>query len=132
MNEWMNPWWWMFNSPLSGDVDQSIAPVTQWFSPQVDVTLAGNPKLESLITRRVASYGSQLGTLTDAVLELVEGKDSEPAQKLRELAAKIEEEKQHLLLKSLGDLKTALNALKQNNPEVFDQLLAEIGAEPVK
>ncbi|WP_108263256.1 hypothetical protein [Mangrovicoccus ximenensis] len=51
----------IFRAPLSGDVAQSIAP-----------DFAGVPEVERRITEEVASYGSQLGTLFDALKALAD------------------------------------------------------------
>ncbi len=126
MNEWMNPWFWAFKSPLSGDVEQSIAPVTQWWSPQLEVNIAGDRKLEARIIAEVASYGSQLGTLTDAVLELAEGKDSETIRKLQDLANQIDSEKRRYQHAELTALKRSLLRLKRNDPKGFEQLMTEV------
>ncbi len=51
----------IFRAPLSGDVAQSIAP-----------DFAGVPEVERRIVENVASYGSQLGTLFDALKEMAD------------------------------------------------------------
>ncbi|WP_138469817.1 hypothetical protein [Poseidonocella sp. HB161398] len=54
----------IFRAPLSGDVAQSIA-------PEFD-GIAGVPEIEQRVVREVASYGTQLGMLLDAVEALAE------------------------------------------------------------
>lgn len=126
MNEWMNPWWWILKSPLSGDLEQSIAPVTQWWSPQLEFNIAGDRQLEAKIIAEIASYGSQLGTLTDAVLELADDRDSEVLQKLRALAEKIDQEKREYRKAEIDALKDTLIRLKQEDPDGFASLIAEL------
>lgn len=126
MNEWMNPWWWILKSPLSGDLEQSIAPVTQWWSPQLEFNIAGDRQLEAKIIAEIASYGSQLGTLTDAVLELADDRDSEGLQKLRALAEKIDQEKREYQKAEVDALKDTLIRLKQEDPDGFASLIAEL------
>lgn len=126
MNEWMNPWWWILKSPLSGDLEQSIAPVTQWWSPQLEFNIAGDRQLEAKIIAEIASYGSQLGTLTDAVLELADDRNSEGLQKLRALAEKIDQEKREYRKAEIDALKDTLIRLKQEDPDGFASLIAEL------
>lgn len=81
----MQPWFpFTWNLP-SGDVD-----LKNWFSPNVNVTYAGTPAIERDVVERVASFGKQLGILTDAVLELAGGKAADKVQDLREIAERIE------------------------------------------
>jgi hypothetical protein len=64
----------LFKLPLSGDVIQSINPMT-WFMSgnQVNVYLGESsaPEVESDVLDRVGTYGKQLGQVTDAVLVLL-------------------------------------------------------------
>ncbi|WP_432696008.1 hypothetical protein ACQUQP_15885 [Marinobacterium sp. YM272] len=126
MNEWMNPWWWMLKSPQRSSFDQIVAPITHWWSPRVEFNMAGNEELEAKIVAEVASYGSQLGTLTDAVLELAGDRDSETLQKLRALAEKIDQEKRKYRNTEINALKTALSRLKKEDPDGFASLLAAL------
>jgi hypothetical protein len=41
-----------------------------WFSPHITLNAAGDPAMEAALVNGVASYGRQLGILTDAVLAL--------------------------------------------------------------
>jgi len=56
-----------FHGPSSGDLSL--------FSPQVHI--AGNPQIEKRVVTGVASYGTQLGTLSKVVLALAEGEEGE-------------------------------------------------------
>lgn len=51
---------------------------TRWWSPSVSVNFAGNPAVEREVTEDVASYGRQIGWLSDIVTALVaiEGRDA--------------------------------------------------------
>lgn len=51
-----------YEYPLSGDVSQGISPVFG--------EIAGLPEVEHEVVTTVASYGTQLGVLTDAILAL--------------------------------------------------------------
>ena len=70
-----------FEYPLSGNVLQSIA-------PDFGLEIEGIPEVEHEVITTVASYGTQLGKLTDAVLELAEkvGLDSAAITEVREIA----------------------------------------------
>lgn len=74
MLPWL-PWFWMWGPtsvhwPFSGDVVQDIAPSTDWFFNAIPPR-AGVGALEKEIFEH-ASYGRQLGLLTDVVLALAE------------------------------------------------------------
>lgn len=95
----MNPWFWIWFSPhlqlpLSGNVTQDIEPVAALFQGR-GATGRGKPRLEQQAFH-VASYGQQLGLITDVVLALADGRlqDDAHAQaslgRLRQIAARIE------------------------------------------
>jgi hypothetical protein len=79
---------WMFRGPLSGDVNQRIT--APWFSPSLTVNYAGDPKIEDRVVTEVASYGRQLGWLTEIVLALADkhqpprGYPAQPSRGLRQ------------------------------------------------
>ena len=74
---------------------------TRWWSPTVSVNFAGNPAVEREVTEDVASYGRQIGWLSDIVIASVdiEGRDvvarkaeaADSLQKLIAAQAKIDE-----------------------------------------
>jgi hypothetical protein len=70
--------------------DQSINP--GWFDVNIN-NYAGNPQVEKDVVEKVASFGMQLGILTEAVLELAGAKPrpgGSAVTRLRDIAAKIE------------------------------------------
>jgi len=86
-----------FEFPLSGDVEQAIAPI---FSYEFE----GIPEIEYEVTTKVASPGKQLGKLTEAVLAIArqmefEGADREAIDDLTQLHADVEEAKVNALKK---------------------------------
>jgi hypothetical protein len=84
----MQPWFpFTINYP-SGDVD-----LANWFSPRIDVTYAGNRAIERDVVENVASFGKQLGIVSDAVLELAAGKPGKKVGRLKEIVAQVEEVK---------------------------------------
>lgn len=73
----MYPWlsWWpaFIKLPGAGNLDQEVAPVTTWFPTTFELNFAGDRRIESDVVSNVASYGKQLGILTDALLVLARG-----------------------------------------------------------
>jgi hypothetical protein len=72
----------------SGDVD-----LNNWFSPRISVSYAGTPAIERDVVENVASFGDQLGTLIDAVVQLAADKKGEKLDDLRELQSQVDEVK---------------------------------------
>ena len=68
----MFPWLWHWapqvHLPWSGDVAQRIAPATHWFFQGIQPG-AGHPRIEEEAFD-VASYGKQLGLITELLLDL--------------------------------------------------------------
>ena len=83
-----------FKAPWSGDVDQTINPVNNWFSPAVEFNFVGNKGTVARVVSEVASYGKQLGILTEAVLELSKGNPGAAVTKLEKMALDIDRIKQ--------------------------------------
>lgn len=93
----MFPWFWLWapqlRLPFSGDVAQDIEPRLDWFFNGIKPQ-AGNARIEARAFE-VASYGHQLGVITDALIDLAERlpaedtKGSAPLQELRGLRDRI-------------------------------------------
>ena len=84
------PYLWPYSMFATPKFDQQINP--GWFDVNIN-NYAGNPRIEKDVVEKVASYGRQLGILTEAVLSLAGDppKDGEdPLARLREMDAKIE------------------------------------------
>ncbi|MBR0558096.1 hypothetical protein J5J10_20585 [Ciceribacter sp. L1K23] len=74
-----------FQLPLSGDVTQTINPWTWVFSPaasqfgllnlKIDLGPSADPDIEAEVVRDVASYGRQIGQISDAMAVLIEQLD---------------------------------------------------------
>ncbi|MBH0238878.1 hypothetical protein [Methylobrevis albus] len=75
---------------------QTIAPLTNWASPTINYTsYQGDPRIEERVVADVASFGRQLGIISEAVLELADGDTSGKAvDRLREIVARIDTIKQ--------------------------------------
>lgn len=94
----MFPWLWFWapqlHFPLSGSVAQRIEPNTNWFFDAIAPT-AGNGRIERKACE-VASYGRQLGLITEVLIDLAEqiaprsAQAGESLARLRSIQADIE------------------------------------------
>lgn len=77
-----------YEYPLSGNVTQGISPT---FAGEI----AGLPEVEYEVITSVASYGTQLGKLSDAVLALAEhiGLDNTEIATLRQISDDVQDAK---------------------------------------
>jgi len=123
MNPWFQPWVGMYKWPLSGNVTQDISPVSSWLSPQFEFNFAGNHQIESEVVSDVASYGKQIGLMSEALLEIANGEKGEAVAKLEALVRQIEEVKLRHETRLEERVKADLNKLKQSDPELLKKLL---------
>src|SRR5438045_3730709 len=89
------PFMWPFNLFAPGNLNQPILP--GWSFGNVSVNYAGNADIEKDVVEKVASYGKQLGIITDVVLELAGDKPpkgEDPLAQLRDIAAKVRKVKE--------------------------------------
>lgn len=129
----MFPWFWMWapqlHYPLSGSVAQRIQPDTRWFFGAIPGQ-AGIGELEQRIFE-TASYGRQLGKLTEAVLALADPELARSAEgqqriaELQQLAERIEAVKREDAQALEAHLRSQLDALRARNPEAVQALLAQ-------
>lgn len=124
MNTWQNPWFNLLKFPLSGNVD-NISPVTRFLSPTVEVNYAGDQQLESEIVGEVASFGRQLGILSDAILELADDNVGDGVEKLRTLAKEIDEVKEKSKASLKARVMADLKSLEATDKEGFDEVIGE-------
>ena len=125
MFPWMNPWLYAFKAPWSGDVDQNIAPVTSWFSPELEFNFAGSKAIESEVVAQVASYGKQLGMLSEAVMEIAEGKPGQSLKDLKKLMTEIDKIKDKHKEALSAKTRSMLDDLKKEDPESFNKIIKE-------
>jgi hypothetical protein len=116
--------------PFSGNVMQSL--FSSWFSPSFNFEFAGDPEVESRVVTDVASYGRQLGWLTDIALALGEHKQLPPDAadsfgKLQKASKEIAEIKKSAEKSELEEAKDALDRLKRNQPDAYVSLLRDRG-----
>jgi hypothetical protein len=81
-----------FHFPFSGGVSQAIDPDITWFQNLIRPG-AGDARIERRAFEEVASYGKQLGLITEVLLEQAaraDGTESDAVRKLREMQLQIE------------------------------------------
>lgn len=117
--------WPFIKMPGSGNVWQDYEPSTQWFSPTINI--AGKPEVEREVVEKVASYGTQLGALTDVVLALADMAKSPEApaafikdrERLRQIAKDVKAVKERKRESALHEAKEALSRLEEENPAAY-------------
>jgi hypothetical protein len=110
-----DPFWFM-RLPLSGDVNQRIT-----------VNYAGNPLVENRVVTEVASFGRQIGWLSEIAIALA-NKRPLPADSLRKLeaaVAEIEAIKKRVQRPALAAADDALDRLKREYPDAYKRLLRD-------
>jgi hypothetical protein len=131
----MYPWFWLWaphvEFPLSGNVTQDIEPVANLFSKSSDPE-AGNPKIEQKAFE-VASYGQQLGLITEVLIEIAEnvllhkGKDNESLQRLKRIKAEIEKLKASEYDSELRDIEGKIKAIRRRGGARSQTLSRKLG-----
>jgi len=116
---------WMFRAPWSGDVAQRIT--APWFSPSLTVNYAGDPAVEDRVVTEVASYGKQLGWLTEIAIALAKKQPvpEETLSRLEKAAKDIAIIKEQVGVSALEAANDALDRLERHNPAQYDTLLRE-------
>jgi hypothetical protein len=123
------PYLWpysLFAAPKT--LDQPINP--GWFDVNIN-NYAGNPQIEKDVVEKVASYGKQLGILTEAVLSLAgdPAKDGEdPLARLRAIAAKIEALKEQNKASLAEQAEAAMKRLAKAEPDAARRIAAVYAA----
>lgn len=112
-----------FRAPLSGDVAQRIS--APWFSPSLTVNYAGDAPIEDRVVTEVASYGRQLGWLSEIALALAQGRPvpDETLHRLARAAAQIEDIKQQVRPDAAAQAVQALDRLRQVDPSGYRTLV---------
>lgn len=109
----MLPWFWFWSPqlhfPFSGSVAQDIAPATEWFFGSIQPQ-AGNGALEQRIHEGVASYGRQLGLVSEVLLSLAGDASINPEQARASLAR-------------LQEIRREIEAVKAKEPSLQQQVL---------
>lgn len=123
----MFPWFWIWAPniyyPWSGAVTQDIDPNATWFSDLIEPG-AGDPEIERQAFA-VASYGKQLGLLTEVLLGVVAQNEplSAPASaslvRLREIQAAIDKIKATEAHDTAQRLLSEIETLRRHGGEEF-------------
>ena len=120
-----------FNFPLSGNVSQKIEP--DWFFGTIHSEI-GDAEIEKEIFLKVASYGKQIGMLTEVLLSMADelklnNKNIQTLSELKEIHARIEAIKTSKQKRVKENAKSILDKLKKCDPDGFKELLSEYGKE---
>ena len=116
---------WMFRWPWSGDVAQRIT--APWFSPSLTVNYAGDPEVEDRVVTEVASYGKQLGWLTEIAIALarMQPVPEETLGRLEKAAKDIAAIKEQVGVSAVEAANDALDRLERHDPAQYHNLLRE-------
>lgn len=116
---------WMFRAPWSGNVAQRIT--APWFSPSLTVNYAGDAAVEDRVVTEVASYGKQLGWLTEIVISSASGQPlpTETLARLEKAAREIDAIKEQSRASAVEAANDALDRLERDNPAQYNELLRE-------
>jgi hypothetical protein len=126
----MFPWLWFwapqFHFPWSGDVAQRIQPDTRWFFQGIAPD-AGDASVEQKAFA-VASYGRQLGLLTEVLVDLAEqagpqsAKAAESLRRLKLIQAEIEQVKATEQATRLADIESRIVELQRQGGSDYARL----------
>jgi hypothetical protein len=116
---------WMFRAPWSGNVAQRIT--APWFSPSVTVNYAGDAAVEDRVVTEVASYGKQLGWLTEIAIASARGQSlpTETLVRLEKAAREIDAIKEQSRASAVDAANDALDRLERDNPAQYNELLRQ-------
>lgn len=128
----MFPWFWIWNPqfhyPWSGSVAQRIEPVTLFDSINAD---AGDGRVEKKAFD-VASYGRQLGLITEVLIELAEKQQALPAEaatsleRLKSIRDKIKTIKDEESASLAQDIEARVDKLRRTNQAEYARLCAKL------
>jgi len=132
----MYPWLWLWapriELPGSGNVVQDIEPNTSWFFGGIKPE-AGNAKIEQKAFD-VATYGKQLGLITELLVSLAEKqsaldpKASEALNALKRIQGEIESIKDAEYEAEIEGIHTRIKALRKRRPAQTKALLSGLKA----
>ncbi len=126
----MFPWFFVFapqwQLPFSGSVAQRIDPQTHWFFDGIDAS-AGDGRIERQAFE-VATYGRQLGLLTEVLVDLANqsaprSKSArESLERLKAIQTEIEKIKTRDAATLVRDVELALDRLQKHHPAEYERL----------
>ncbi len=109
-------WAPVYRAPFSGDVVQQITP--RVFSPE----LKGIPKIEEKVQTEVASFGTQLGKILEA-LQTLSTQTNTPLPEIDDLVEKIEDVKDRSLDAMREDAEKALARLRSVDEDAWRDIV---------
>ena len=128
----MFPWLWIWNPqfhyPWSGSVAQRIEPVT--FFDSINAA-AGDGRIEKKAFD-VASYGRQLGLITEVLIDLAEKQQALPPEtassleRLKSIRALIEKIKDEESASLAQDIEARVDKLRRTNRAEYARLCAKL------
>ena len=105
--------------------DQPIAPLPGWF--QTVVNYQGDANIERKVTEDVASFGKQLGIISDALLEVAGDKRQGPkVKRLRTVVCEIEEVKRRQYRSLSRQTTASFEELADKDPREAQKLISEL------
>jgi hypothetical protein len=125
MHPWLVFWAPQLTLPFGGNVAQRIEPNTNWFFDSIAPT-AGDPAIERKAFE-VASYGRQLGLITEVLMDLAgqkaptTAKGKKSLKRLQDVQTRIEQLKEKDATQLLEEIDALLNRLKENHADRLPQ-----------
>lgn len=117
--------------PFAGGNWQTID--TNWWSPTVNVNFAGNAGIEREVTEDVASYGRQIGWLSDIIVALADDNTvarhpaaADSLAKLRKARQEIEAIKRRRAESAETVARRALVNLSTSDPAAYARLVGSL------
>jgi hypothetical protein len=129
-NPWQTVWAPNVNFPWSGSVAQKIEPNTSWFFGAIDPD-AGDARMEKKAFEK-ASYGRQLGLITEILIELakestkIDSSEGSPLFRLTEIKDAIDEIKKNEASSTADNIEERLKWLKKTNKLEYELLSSKI------
>jgi hypothetical protein len=121
---------WPFAQLVPSTLSQSILP--GWGSSNVTINYQGSPDIETEVVRDVASFGRQIGWLTELVLAQRDG-DAEKAAaadaRLRDAVEKIEAIKDRRAASARTAAAEALERFRSEHPDRYARFVLDRAAE---
>ena len=124
------PWLWLWapqvNLPWSGDVAQEIEPTTSWFFRGIPAR-AGDAGIEEKAFA-IASYGKQLGLITEVLIDLAEqvgtrsARSAESIDRLKLIAQAIEKIKTSERAGRVADIATQVAEVRRKGGNEYAEL----------
>ena len=130
MNPWQVFWAPQLHLPFGGNVAQRIEPNVNWFFDSI-ASAAGDSKIERKAFE-VASYGRQLGLITELLLDITKQtppktpEGEEALTRIAEIRDKIEALKKQDAYEIPRDVETLIARLKKNHKGSFSLLRGQI------